>query len=225
MLFPLAVAIVAVALGAWLALGQRDALNTLGPLRVLALVAALAIIALHLLPEAFHDLGALFMVLGVAAGAVGPWALQRLTVAAFRNRMDGTRHGAVVALEVGYAGLAVHRFGDGLSMGAASSAEPGLTSAGVVLALAAHIIPVTTVMILAVDAENGRRSAVRHAAGLALATVAGVVTAGALIHGARRELSPWVSAVVAGLLLHIVTHEAFGHRAHRPVTPPTDVSS
>jgi hypothetical protein len=80
-------------------------------------------------------------------------------------------------------------------------------------------------MILAIVDARGRTAALLHGAGLAAATMAGVVAAGAALgvdalvsghghgvghagHGpAEHGLGAWISAVVAGLLLHIVLHD------------------
>jgi hypothetical protein len=211
MLFPLVVALVAVGLGVFLALGPREGAKGLTPIRLLALVASVVTIGTHLLPESFRELGALAL-LGFALGLVVPWGAQRAAGALYRLRKGEAAHVSHADVEIGYIGLVVHRFGDGLSMGAYGAAAHGeIGRMGVVLALSAHIVPVTTVMLLAVESAWGRRSALAHGAGLAAATMAGVATAGIVIDHLGRHgddvLSPWVSAVVAGLLLHIVAHE------------------
>lgn len=225
MLFPLLTAFIAVALGAWLALGPHENTRIVGPIRWAAMIAAVAVIATHLLPEAFHELGAISLV-GFAVGVAVPSiaeAIASMLLARPRGAHDhahGHGHGgghaehahghpgSLAALEIGYVGLVAHRFGDGLSMGAyARASRSAWEAAGVVFALAAHIVPVTTVMILAVLALRGRKSAVIRAGGLAAATMAGVVVAGAAVENGPKDVSPWISAVVAGLLLHIVAHD------------------
>jgi zinc transporter ZupT len=210
MLFPLVVAFVAVFLGAWLALGPREGAAVVRPIRLIAIAAAAVVIAVHLLPEAYHELG-FWAVLGFAAGLAVPTVTERVGALFSKRSGGGKDGGAVAGLEIAYAGLVVHRFGDGLSMGAYSRTEHGAwAQAEVVLALAAHIVPVTTVMMLALVAVRGRRAALVRAALLAASTMAGVVVAGVVVAGGPRELSPWISAVVAGLLLHIVVHDMPG---------------
>lgn len=216
MLLPLVVAFLAVSLGAWLALGPREGTASVRPIRLIAIAAAVLVIVLHLLPEAFHELGMRAM-LGFAAGVVIPTVTE--WVGAALSRRPGPKDGGALAgLEIAYAGLVVHRFGDGLSMGAYSPVDHGVwAQAGVVLAIALHIVPVTTVMILAIVALRGRRAGFVRGALLALSTMAGVVVAGAVVAGGAGKteaVSPWISAFVAGILLHVVAHEMPGRHSH-----------
>jgi hypothetical protein len=216
MLLPLVVAFLAVSLGAWLALGPREGTASVRPIRVIAIVAAIVVILVHLLPEAFHELG-LRALLGFGAGVAVPTVTERVG-AAMSKRPRASAGGAIAGLEIAYAGLVVHRFGDGLSMGAYSPAHGVWAQAGVVFAIALHIVPVTTVMVLAIIALRGRRAAFFRSVILALSTMAGVVVAGTLVatgrSGAEADVSPWISAFVAGLLLHIVAHDLPGRHSH-----------
>lgn len=218
MLLPLVVAFLAVSLGAWLALGPREGTASVRPIRLVAIVAAVVVIVVHLLPEAFHELGGVRALLGFAAGVAVPTVTERLGAAVSR-RPGTSAGGALAGLEIAYTGLVVHRFGDGLSMGAYSPADHGVwAQAGVVLAIALHIVPVTTVMVLALVAARGRRSAFVRSVILALSTMAGVVVAATMVAAGRTggtaDVSPWISAFVAGLLLHIVAHDLPGRHSH-----------
>lgn len=215
MLFPLVVGLVAVALGAVLALGPPAGATIIGSIRIVSIAAAIGVIALHLLPEAWSGLGAWTLV-AFAAGLAVPRAVEALAERVAGGSVGhghGHGHGHVqnngshAALDIGYAGLVVHRFGDGLSMGAYARV-PGSSyaSAPVLLAFAAHIIPVTTVMVLAALAAKGRRLAIVYAAGLGVAIASGVLLASAALAARSHGLEPWISAVVAGLLLHVVIH-------------------
>lgn len=217
MLLPLVVAFLAVSLGAWLALGPREGTASVRPIRLIAIVAAVIVILVHLLPEAFHELG-FWSLLGFAAGVAVPTVTERVGTMLSRRPGAGTG-GALAALEIAYVGLVLHRFGDGLSMGAYSPVTHGAwAQAGVVFAIALHIVPVTTVMVLAIIALRGRRSAFFRSVILAVSTMAGVVVAGTLVAagrtGGEADVSPWISAFVAGLLLHIVAHDLPGRHSH-----------
>lgn len=219
MLLPLVVAFVAVSLGAALALSARAGSRALGVIRVLAIVASGAVIATHLLPEAVSALG-VWAFVAFALGALFPAAVEAVTRRAVQSREGGGASGMAhaAAVEIAFLGLVVHRFGDGLSMGAygATSPEPW-SRLLVILAIAAHIVPVTTLMILAVATVRGRASAIVHAGVLAAATVAGVVAAAIAVRSGHEGESPWISAAVAGLLVHIVIHDLprrAGHIAH-----------
>jgi zinc transporter ZupT len=212
MLLPLLVAFVAVALGAALAIVPREGTRIVKPLRLIAFVAAIFVIATHLLPEAFHELGPRALV-AFAVGTCLPWLLDLASGVAARLRGSSSRAAPLAALELSYAGLAVHRFGDGLSMGAiARSHETPSAALTVLLALAAHIVPVTTVMVLAFVSLKGRRAALFRAAGLGLSTMGGVLVAGLALDQGPKDVSPWVSAVVGGLLLHLVLPALPWHR-------------
>jgi hypothetical protein len=204
MLLPLTIAFVAVALGAALAILPREGARVVKPIRLVALVAALIVIATHLVPEALEELGPRALI-AFAAGIALPWVLEALGGVVARRRAAGAPSTPLAALEISYAGLVVHRFGDGLSMGAiARSSDTPTDALGVLLVLAAHIVPVTTVMVLAFVSLRGRGSAMFRAAGLAAATMAGVVAAELALDRGPKDVSPWVSALVAGLLLHLV---------------------
>lgn len=217
MLLPLAIGFVAVSLGTALALGPRTD-SRIGPgIRLVALVAALAVIGAHLLPESIHALGWIAL-LWLALGAALPSLLHVVVRALLTGRSKEQSHdgAALAALELSYVGLVVHRFGDGLSMGAASRATSSPWAELVVLlALAAHIVPVTTVMIYAVRDLRGPRSALVRGAGLLVATLAGIVAV-SLLGASSEEPLPWVSALVAGLLLHVVSHEVPRRKAYSP---------
>ena len=72
-LLPAAVAVAAVALGLLLGLLPSGRSRWVGPLRTLALAAALTVVLTHLLPEAFAELGLPALVLFAATVAVPAW--------------------------------------------------------------------------------------------------------------------------------------------------------
>jgi len=217
MLFPLVVGLVAVALGALLALGPPSGTKIIAPIRIVSVLAAFGVIVVHLLPEAYRAIG-IWSAAAFAGGLAVPKAVEWVADRIARSSGAKTVHGdssdkgrasSHTALEIGYAGLLVHRFGDGVSMGAYARL-PGstLAHAPVMLAFAAHIVPVTTVMVLAALSAKGRSTALGYAAGLAVVIAAGVVAAGVVLTDVSHGVEPWISAVVAGLLLHVVVHSA-----------------
>src|SRR5690242_11669697 len=110
MLLPLFIAFASVALGTALALVPRRGARIVGPIRFLALVAALAVIGTHLLPEALHELGPIALV-AFAAGMAFPWVMD--LAGAFAGRISASAPSTpITTLEVSYVGLVVHRFGD-----------------------------------------------------------------------------------------------------------------
>ena len=204
MLLPLVIAFLSVAFGTALALVPREGARIMKPIRIVALIAAVAVIATHLLPEALRDLGP-WALLAFAAGMAFPWLMDLLGGLIGREGKPGAASTPLATLELSYAGLVVHRFGDGLSMGAITRSSDTPTAAlTVLLALAAHIVPVTTVMVLAFISLKGRHTAMIRAVGLGVATMGGVVVAMLALERGPRDVSPWISAIVAGLLLHLV---------------------
>ena len=203
MLVPGLVAVLAVGFGLLLGLASDRASPGVGALRTAAFVAALAVALTHLLPEALAELGAPGVLLFAATAVVPGW--MRLLTGASANHSGGSGH---AALSAGYAGLVVHHVGDGLGLGAYSELPGGpFAHADVLLALAVHTVPLVAVVAMAFRAVGGTRAAFTRAAGLAAASVGGVVLSGAVPERLVHSLSAWIAAGVAGLLLHVVTHD------------------
>ncbi|MFW6067226.1 MAG: hypothetical protein ACOC97_02730 [Myxococcota bacterium] len=211
MLLALVVAVSSVGLGA--AVGAASVGGTgrvVGPIQVFALSAAIAVAAAHLLPEAYADAGAGTLVvfaLGLGLPAAADYLGKRLRGA------SGGEHGGM-GLEMGYAGLLLHKVGDGFALGAAtgpllSVAHP----AGVALAVGGHTVPLTALVVLAFHAERGLGHALWRAAGLAVAMAAGAMASAAVPAPWVAPWQPWILAAVAGLLVHVVAH------GWRPVRP------
>jgi hypothetical protein len=109
-------------------------------------------------------------------------------------------------IELGYLGLVVHHVGDGLGLGAYGGGARG-TRADVLLALAVHTVPLVAVVTFALRDTRGKRAAVLASAGLAIASIAGVLASGLVSAELVATLTGWIAAGVAGLLVHVVTHD------------------
>ncbi|HVJ14190.1 MAG TPA: hypothetical protein VM686_02065 [Polyangiaceae bacterium] len=200
MFVPVLVAASAVGLGLLLGLATAGVGKVVGPLRTFALTTALAVAGTHLLPEAFHELGAV----GLAVFALGlslPSILR--LVQSLRPHHGG--HGGDSALEFGYAGLLVHHVADGLGLGAYGRGEA--LELDVLLALAVHTVPLVAVVTLAYRSASGTRAAVYRSLGLAAASLLGIAVSVAVSPERAHEFEAWVAAGVAGLLVHVVTHD------------------
>jgi len=192
-------AILAVALGLILGLTRSRAL--VGPLRSFALSAALVVVASHLVPEALSELGAAGLLVFTLSVAGPAW------VGLVRAEHDHA-HGGHGALGAGYAGLLLHHVGDGLGLGAYTSLPGGaLAHFSVLLALVVHTVPLVAVVTFAFRSVGGVRAALARSAGLALASVLGVLGSGLVPEELSHRLAAWIAAGVAGLLLHVVTHD------------------
>jgi hypothetical protein len=213
-LVPCLVAATAVGLGLLLGLASTRSSPGVGALRTLAFTAALTVALTHLLPEALAELGAPGMLL-FAATSVGP-AWGRM-LRGKRGSHGGHAHGGHAhgghahghaALSAGYLGLLVHHVGDGLGLGAYSELPGGpLAHADVLLALAVHTVPLVAVVTLAFRSVSGTRAAVERAAGLGAASLGGVLLSAVVPSSLVHSLSAWIAAGVAGLLMHVVTHD------------------
>lgn len=196
----LAILVIFASVGAGAALAALPGVHgrAIGVVRTFALVAALGVVGVHLLPHAIDGIG-LGVLFPLIAGLLLPPLLQRLVTLAYLR----ARRGSVpcVGLEIGYVGLLVHRIGDGVVLGLA--AERGL---GMLVAIAAHTTPVAAVVVLAFTAERGRRTAFERAAGLVLSSLVGLIAVAVAPPDWFVSSGPWIDAAVAGLLLHVVAH-------------------
>lgn len=188
-----------VLLGAALGVWQRFAPRVTEPIRTFAVVAAALVVSLSLLPHALQSEG-LGGLLGAAAGYLAIPTLERLGMALFR-------HGDAQALrlELGYGGLLLHRFGDGVTMSVEGHGH------GVLWALGAHEVPVVALVTLAF-LPRGLSVALTRAVGLGVSSSVGYFLVHALPPATWHALHGWADAAAAGVLLHIVVHE--GLRMH-----------
>lgn len=200
----------AIAVGAAIGLLSGRVERTLAPWRTFAFVSAALVVFFHLLPEAVGREGMAALAV-FAAGLALPMLLER----AARRLQDGGREegdasGAVsdLGLEIGYVGLLVHNLGDGLAIAAyAGPLATGKGALDVALSIASHSIPVTVLVVVAFARHRGVRSALRRAAGLALATVAGALLVDLVPPALARAWEPWIAAGLGGLLLHVIAHD------------------
>ncbi|MFK7986567.1 MAG: permease [Sandaracinaceae bacterium] len=200
MVIPLLIAAASVAGGAFLGLvGRRGYASSLA---TFALVSALAVVLSQLLPDALAGAG-LAALLVFGAGAMLPTLIEKLAMA----RLDaGAAHR--VGLELGYAGLLLHKVGDGLGLGTyGGEHHAGHGHFDVLLAIAAHTVPMVALVTLAFRRIQGPKLAVLRALGLGLATLLGVVLPTLVPVALFHQAEPWVTAGVAGLLLHVLAHD------------------
>lgn len=191
-----------VAIGAalpWMPGMKRGAL---GPLRTFALAAALTVVTTHLLPEAAEAMGASAL-LFFGIGLVLPGLVERVGVWFGRTASsvdDRSAHWA--SAHLGYVGLMIHQLTEGAALGAYRSGSAG----EVALALAAHTIPLTALVMMGFSRSIGTTGALLRAMGLAAASAGGILIGGAATPHAH-EGAPWMTAIAAGLVLHLVGHD------------------
>jgi hypothetical protein len=201
----IAVLALAVILGGLAALLREPGRRAMAAFRTFAVVAAASIALLHLLPEAISAVG-YGAVIAALLGALGPALLERAIPAPAPHAHETP----TTALAMGYAAVIAHQAGEGAAL--ASLAETGALSAAIVLAIAAHTVPLTMVVGIRVlevraGAGGGGRAIAVALVGVIAATAIGAA-AGPFIGAARLvTVQPWLLAAVAGLLLHALSHD------------------
>jgi uncharacterized membrane protein YraQ (UPF0718 family) len=196
----------AVAAGAALALGGIGK-RAMVPLRSFALAAVVATVAVHLLPEALGAGGTAVLAV-FALAALAPALLARVTSGKGDHDLHlGPSRGAGLAVELAYVSLLLHKVTDGVALASAlGTSHAGHHHWDVVLAVAGHTVPMAATVALAYR-HRGARVAALRTAGLAVAMVAGALVADAAERAGTAGLAPWLNAVAAGLLLHVVIHD------------------
>lgn len=193
-----AVAVFSVALGAFLALWGKEHARWMAPVRYFALTASVAVVLLHLLPEAAAELGPIAGAPFVVAFVL-PVVVERLATS------GSTRH---LGLELGFVGLLLHEVGDGVGLGTyAGPLHAGNVPVDVLVAMAAHTVPTVALVVLVYAERRSRRAAVLAAASLAAAAVVGVLSTGVVAVDTLAAWEPWIAATVSGLLLHVIFHD------------------
>jgi len=216
-LLALLVAVSSVLLGAALSFVPSTSRALLGYMRTFATLAAVAVVVTHLLPEALRELGPLSILLFLAG-----WFAPALAHFVGRRSTSGRTQHAV--LEAGYWGLVVHHVADGIGLGAYTRlpVEQG-SHLDVIVALAAHTVPLIAVVSLAYRTTFGARSAVLRSLGLAGASVVGIGLSNLVAAHIIESFAPIIAAVAAGLLLHVVTHDLTEDPATGPLARSIDL--
>jgi uncharacterized membrane protein YraQ (UPF0718 family) len=195
-LVALAVPLLAVAVGTLLALAGGASPRVLVPVRSFALAAVLVAVVTHLVPEAIA-VGGPWTLAVFAAGVAAPSLLGKLG----RNGGTKTAGHARVATELGFLGVVLHQIGDGLALGTLGDHRD------VVIAIGVHTVPLAAVVALGMEELHGRRVAIARAVVLVAATAAGVIATVASGKVLAAGVAPWVDAAVAGLLVHVLSHD------------------
>jgi hypothetical protein len=216
-LFALFVAVCSVLLGAALSFVPATSRVLLGYMRTFATLAAVAVVVLHLLPEALRELGPSSLLLFFVG-----WFTPVLAHLVGQRSTSGRPAHAV--LEAGYWGLVVHHVADGIGLGTytrlPAADGPHLD---VIVALAAHTVPLIAVVSLAYRVTFGARTAVLRSFGLALASVLGIALSSLVSAPTILGFAPVIAAVAAGLLLHVVSHDLTEDTAQTPLARLVDL--
>jgi hypothetical protein len=196
----LSVLAIAVALGglaaAWRDHGQR----VVPGIGTFATVAAAGVALLHLLPEAIVEGGILTLI---------PLVVTLFVPVIIERRARDGRASPSGPLLAGYIAVLVHQAGEGTAI--ATLAQTNELRPTIILAIAAHTVPLAMVVALRAvttssNAHQGRVRAALALAGCALATVVGAMSLEVIDASLIAKGKPWLVAAVAGLLLHALLH-------------------
>ena len=207
MLVAIVIALCSIAVGTALGLLPGNSPRAGGPFQTFALVTAVAVVLGQLLPESLAAIG-MPALLAFGVGFAIPRVAERVAVA-FRKPAC-THDDAMctdLGLELGYVALVLHHIGDGVGLGLFTSPlHAGHEHYDVLIAFAGHTVPVAALLALAFKTHRGALSATWRALGIALSVLVGVALASSLSHEHLVAWEPWLTALVGGLLLHIVAH-------------------
>jgi uncharacterized protein len=200
----LLITLTSLVVGGALAVATSRGHALLDVLRTFAVVAVATLAAVQLLPEAVASLGAWALLLFVLALALPPsltWLWGRLAPSPERMSARG------VGAELGYFGFVAHQFVEGLALGTYTGPlHDDHDHGGLVLAVAAHTVPLTALFIGTVLKRRGTRPALRRLVALLLASGLGFAAAGWVATSFTETVAPTLAALVAGFLCHVLLH-------------------
>jgi hypothetical protein len=210
MALALLTAAISVLAGLAAAIAAHTRLWVLAPVRAFAVVAVVAAIAVHILPESIEAAGWWVLLLFVG-GFVAPPLAGRVIGAATAHRR--------IAAELSYGAVLLHQVGDGLGLGVSTGEGHGdHVHWDFLLGIGAHTVPLVAMVALAQAELGGRRAALLRTAGLFVATVVGILLTRVDGH-AVMEAGPWLNAAIAGLLFHVLLHDADERDVPRAARP------
>jgi uncharacterized membrane protein YraQ (UPF0718 family) len=109
---------------------------------------------------------------------------------------------------LGFIGFLAHQVVEGVALGSFSTeAHAGHGHDGLVLAVAAHTVPLTALLIAEALTHRSRQAAMGRAVALVVATSLGFGLADLLHDALPHALHSWLIAGVAGVLMHILFHD------------------
>ena len=167
-----------------------------GAMRVL-LVGTVFLVLAQVMPEAISE-GGWWMVMPFIVGMGIPSALERL-------RKTQTAHTFPLGLIA--VGLIGHALLDGAAMGAPEHQALGW-------AVVMHRVPASAATWMVIRPAWGQWPAVGILVATGVTTLLGVFAGEALVHAHHGTLVPIFASLVAGSLLHVVTHAPHEHPPH-----------
>ena len=170
-------------------------------MRILLVGTAFLVLA-QVMPEAISE-GGWWMIMPFIIGMGIPSTLERLRE---------TQHAHTFPLGLISAGLIGHALLDGAAMGAPDHHALGW-------AVVLHRIPASAATWMVIRPAWGQWPAIGVLVATGVTTLIGVAAGEALIHAHHGTLVPIFAALVAGSLLHVVTHAPHDHLPHDEAHP------
>ncbi|MCR9159333.1 MAG: permease [Nannocystaceae bacterium] len=207
MIEALAITTSSIAVGAALGVLTKRHAGSFSALRVFAVTAVATAVALQMLPEALTEMGGMALLV-----FVGALVLPGLLEPVIRRLRGGHADRSALSVDLGFYGFLAHQVAEGVALGSFSTeAHHGHGHESLVLAVAAHTIPLTALLIAEALTHRSRGSALRRAVALVLATGLGFALADVLHDVLPHDLHSWLTAGVAGVLMHVLFHDHGPH--------------
>lgn len=215
MIAALLITLASVVVGATLAVVTSRVRTLLDGLRTFAITAIATLAAVELLPESVERLGPTALLLFVGALALPPVFA---SVAGRIRERDEPVTAHAVGAELGYFGFVAHQFVEGIALATYAGPDPqGHDRMELVIAVAAHTVPMTALFIGTVLVQRGKRPALRRVLGLLVASTSGFFAARWVSTGLADAVAPTLAALVAGFLCHVLLH-GVGPTRRRPTS-------
>ncbi|MEX1363822.1 MAG: permease, partial [Nannocystaceae bacterium] len=223
MIEAIAITVGSVLLGALLGGLSRRGSSWHGPLRTFAVAAVGTAVVVQLLPESVAEIGGSALLVFVAALAA-PGLIAPL-VKRLRPSIEISSHR--VGTELGFYGFVAHQLAEGLALGTMAGHEHGHvghTHQSLMIALAAHTLPLTALFVAEARAHKGRASALRRTVAVAVATILGFALADVVQHQLHTSVHTWLGAGIAGFVVNVDFHHDHDRPRNRGRwTGPLDV--
>ncbi|MCH9688887.1 MAG: permease [Deltaproteobacteria bacterium] len=199
----IAITVGSILLGALIGAISRRKGAWLGPLRTFAVAAVGSAVVVQLLPESVAEIGGGALVV-FAAAVVLPGLLAPLAKR-LRPSLEMSSHR--VGTELGFYGFVAHQLAEGVALGTyAGHGHDGHSHESLVVAVAAHTLPLTALFVAEALAHGGRTSALRRTVAVAVATILGFALADVVQTRLHLDLHTWLGAGIAGFLVHVIFH-------------------
>jgi hypothetical protein len=200
-MLPLALTLLALAVPPLFAGAVTARRGTAAALDGFVLIGILGLVFLDVLPDAWAHGGPAALA-AMAAGFLLPSLAERLGLQGRAVHRAG--------LVLGLGALLAHAVLDGVALTTSARSHVGLAAAVVL-----HQLPVGLSTWLGTRARAGRLAAWGVIAAMAVSTLVGFLTGGALVESAHAPLGAWMG-LAAGTLLHVVAHTELPGADHDP---------